>query len=212
MALTSEQVRELKDQLKGQIGHLSPEQKAQAEKQIEDLSPEALETMLNQQMSGEGNVGGASGGAQKGIFRMLVDGEIPAKKIDENKEVIVIVSKKAISKGHCLIIPKKVIADSKLIPSSAFSIAKKLARKIDSKLKANGSVIVTEGAFGEVIVNVIPIYDKPVSINSQRYDASDAEIEEIYQRLKVVKKEKKEVIKQKVTKEENVLRLPRRIP
>ncbi|MCA9485455.1 MAG: HIT domain-containing protein [Nanoarchaeota archaeon] len=215
MALTPEQIQELRRQLHEQVKNLPDDKRAEADKQIDEMSGEAIEEMLNQQMAAqEGSGEVKSDGGQKGIFRMLVDGDIPSKKDDENKDVIAIISKKAISKGHCLIIPKKVIADSNKMPNSAFTLAKKLAKKMDSKLKANGSVIVTEGAFGEVVLDVIPIYDKQVSLQSPRYDASDEEVDEVYDKLRVVKREKKQKVKiaSKEKSEDNVLKLRRRIP
>jgi histidine triad (HIT) family protein len=208
MVLTPEQVKELKRQLSEQIKNLPEEQKKQAQAQIDSMSAEALETMLRQQQAQQGSQGG-----QKGIFRMLVDEDIPAKRVDENKEVIAVVSKRAASKGHVLIIPKKPVGDAKNLPSSAFTLAKKIAKRIEAKLKANSSEIQTERAFGEVIVNVMPVYDKPVGVGSERYEASDEEMEEVYQKLIVVKKQKIEKVKiKKEPKKKAVLKLKRRIP
>ena len=204
MALTPEQVIELKKQLLEQIKHLPSGQREQAQEQIDNMSEAALESMLKQQTRKDLQT-------QKGIFRMLVDGEIPSKKIEENKEVIAVVSKRAISKGHVLIIPKKVIGDAKLLPSAAFALAKKIAKKLSSKFNAKTSEIQTERAFGEVVVNVIPVYDSEVNINSPRYEATEEEMEEVYKKLRVIEKPKKEKIKIK-KKETEVLQLRRRVP
>ena len=56
MSLTQEQIKELKSQLKGQISHLPADKKAEAEKQIESLSQEALEEMLSQQQPKKNNI------------------------------------------------------------------------------------------------------------------------------------------------------------
>jgi len=65
MVLTEEQVKELKRQLSEQIKHLPPDQKTAAEQQINGMSPDALESMLKQQMAqqkaGGGQISGAGG-------------------------------------------------------------------------------------------------------------------------------------------------------
>jgi hypothetical protein len=203
MVLTPEQVTELKEQLSEQIKHLPPEQRELAQKQINEMSAEALELMLKQQQPKK---------SQKGIFRMLIDSDIPTKKVDENKEVIAIVSKAAISRGHVLIIPKKPVLDAKQIPNSAFSLAKKIAKKVSSKLKPKSVEIQTEFAFGETIINVLPIYDTPVNINSPKYEASEKELGEVYNLLKVSKKTQIIKIKKKSTAQESLIKLKRRIP
>ena len=77
MSLTPEQIAELKKQLIIQTQHLSPEQKQQALTQIENLSPEALESMIKQQQAQP-----QSQQPQKGIFRAIIDKDIPSKIID----------------------------------------------------------------------------------------------------------------------------------
>jgi diadenosine tetraphosphate (Ap4A) HIT family hydrolase len=205
MPLTPEQVQELKDQLKEQIQHLPEEQKAQAEKQIEEMSPEALESMLKQQQARQSQ-------PQKGVFRMIVDGDIPSKRIDENKDALAVVSVRAISKGHSLVIPKKPAGDANSIPGKALTLAKKVAKKMSAKLKASSTEIQTQALFGETVINVIPVYDKPLNVNSPSYEAKEEELEEVYNLLKVVKKKKIPKIKIKKEIQREVLKLKRRIP
>ena len=204
MALTPEQVKELKSQLHSQIQNLPEDRKAEAQKQIDSLSPQALEAMIKQQSGG-------SKQSNKGIFRMIVDKEIPSRTIDENPFALAVLDIKPLSKGHSIIIPKKVISDSKLLPNQAFSLAKKVAKSLSSKLKAKSSEIQTELKFGEIIINVIPIYDKPLNINSPRLDFSDKELDETYQILKVIKKPKVVRIK-KTTNQQQTIQIKRRIP
>src|SRR3989344_8766979 len=104
--LTPEQVAELKSQLAEQIKHLPEAQRAQAQVQIDQMSPEALELMLNQQMSSQSTKAKAS----KSVFRMIIDGELPSKKINENKNAIAVLEIKPVSKGHVIIIPKKSVS------------------------------------------------------------------------------------------------------
>ena len=208
MVLTFEQVTELKKQLHEQVKHLPVEQKAEAEQQIEEMSAEALESMLQQQRGRKGRSEDQK--EQKSIFRMLVDGEIPAKKIDETKDAIAIVSKRAVSKGHVLIIPKKIAALSKDLPSGVFTLGKKIAKKITSKLGAVNVEIQSSNAFGECVLNVAPVYETPIDFKKQ-YEVSEEELEEIYMKLRIVVKPKVIRIKKK-TAPEKILQLRRRVP
>ena len=202
MALTSEQVKELKEQLISQVQHLPEPKKSEAIKQIETLSPQALETMLKQQ--------GKEKSSEK-IFRLVVSGEIPSEKLDENKSAIAVLEINPISKAHSLIIPKEPVTDPKKLPKSAISLAKKLSKKIISKLKAKSAEIQPEKKFGEVIINVIPVYDSPLTLDSPRHKAEKSELEEISQKLKTKQKPKIEKIK-KSTQQLEIIKLPRKIP
>ena len=55
------------------------------------MSSEALEVMLKQQQTQA---------QQQPIFRSIISGEIPSKKIDENKYAIAALDVKPISKGQ----------------------------------------------------------------------------------------------------------------
>ena len=131
--------------------------------------------------------------------------------VDENKDSIAVVSKRAVSKGHILIIPKRVVGDVKDLPASVFGMAKKIAKKMVSKLNCKSTEIQSENVFGETVVNIIPVYDRPVGVGSERSEVSDEGMNEIWKLLRVVKKPKVIRIKKKADKQEKVLRLRRRI-
>jgi len=211
MVYTAEQVVEVKRQILEQTKNLPEGQRQQIEEQINKMSPEELEEFVKQQMAAGGGKQGEGQAPQKGIFRMIVDGDIPSSKVNENNDAVVVVSKRAVSKGHVLVIPKKPVGDANSMPASVFSLAKAVGKKMGTKLKCKSTEIQSENAFGEIVVNVIPVYDKPVSLSSERYEASEEEMAEIYKKLKVVKKPKIERIKAKPKKLE-VLKLRRRIP
>ncbi len=207
MVYSEEQLAEVKKQIFEQTKHLSPDQRAQIEEQINQMSAEQLEEFVRQQMAPRG------GGKEKGVFRMIVDGDVPSKKIDENKDAVAVVSIRPVSKGHVIIIPKNPARDAKEIPSSVIGLAKKIAKKMTLKLKASATEIQTSSAFGETIVNVIPVYDKRVNVNSPTYEASEDEILEVFNKLRVVKKPKREVIRRtKKAETTEILKLRRRIP
>ena len=85
MALTEEQIIELKKQLSEQIKNLPEDQKKQAQDQIDSMTSDALESMLKQQQE------------KQQIFRQIVEGKIPSKKIAENEDALAILDIKPIS-------------------------------------------------------------------------------------------------------------------
>ncbi len=208
MPLTKEQIAELKRQLSEQIQHLPEEQREAAQQQIDSMSDEAIETMLLEQQARQSS---ASPNTTE-IYRAIVSGQIPSKKLDENQNAIAVLDIKPISRGHTIIIPKTPVTDSKALPAQAFSLAKKIAKKISSKLKSKSCEIQTQFAFGEAIINVIPIYDKPLSINSPRMEAKPEDLEELHALLKTIKKAKVIKIKKQKSGQKNIIKLKRRVP
>ena len=203
MALTKEHVKELKSQLKQQIQHLPISQKKEAESQIDSMSDKSIEEMLKQQQSSSG----------KTIFRMIVDNEVESIKVGENPESIAVLDINPISKGHILIIPKKPLSSPQEIPKSAFSLAEDLSRKIIENLKASSTKAHTEKKFNECVLNLIPLYDKDLDINSKRSKSSIEELKEIKRILETIKIEKKpELIKVEKKKDQDPIKLKRRIP
>jgi len=205
MTLTKEQIQNLKEQLSGQIQHLPPEQKKQAQEQIDSLSPEALELMLKQQMQQK----------TQEVFRSIINKKIPSIVIDENKFALAVLDINPISQGHAIIIPKVQAKTSTEIPNQALSLAKKISKRIINKLKAKSTEIQTEFKFNEIIINVIPIYEQKLSLSSPRSKASMEELEKIAQKIRPQKrKPKQKEIKKEPPKIESkeIPKLPRKIP
>jgi histidine triad (HIT) family protein len=206
--LSDDQIAELKTQLRQQVQHLPADKKAAAEAQIDSMSADALETMLEEQKTK-----GSDSAENKGIFRRIVDGDVPSVKVTENRVASAYMDINPVSRGHIIILPKKAVDNAKKLPTSAFALAKKLASKITSKLGASSTEIQTENKFGEACINVIPVYDKPVSINSPKSIAKMDELEQIAILLrpkprKVVPK----VIKIEKPAQKETAQKPRRIP
>tara|TARA_Y100000034_G_scaffold48154_1_gene59419 strand:+ start:928 stop:1548 length:621 start_codon:yes stop_codon:yes gene_type:complete len=206
MTLTSEQVQELKNQLRQQVDsqNLPPDQKAQALKQIDEMSPGAIETMLKQQ---------GQQSDQTPVYRKIIDSEIPSINVGENQDAVAVLDNKPISKGHIVIIPKTQVKTPKQIPPSVFKLAETLSAKIIENLKAKETKAHTETKFGEAILNVIPIYTKQLDINSPRVDATPEELQKIKQTLETIKVKPKAPKKVKKTKQRGRRpKLKRRIP
>lgn len=192
--LTAEQITELKQQLSDQIQHLSPEQKTKAQEQIDGLSPEALEAMLDQQKE------------KKSVLRMIVDHEIPSRVVEETAQALAVVEIRPVSKAHILIIQKE---PSRVVNPKALALARKIAKRIMLKLKPKGVEIQTETKFNEQVIDIIPYYEKPLSIFSPRYEAEDKELDATYNALKLIKRKK--TIKPR-KKTSSTIILKRRIP
>lgn len=208
MPLTKEQINSLKEQLSEQIKHLPEEQKRAAQEQINSLSPEALEIMLKQSQSKE------KAQKEQSIFRSIISKEIPSITIDENKHALAVLDINPISKGHAIIIPKQPAKTSMELPNQALTLAKKLSKRIISKLKANSTEIQTEFKFGEIIVNIIPIYEEKLHLGSPRTQVNKEELEKIAQKLRPQKKKPKKEIRKEEPKPapSEIIKLPRKIP
>ena len=202
MALTPQQIKVLKEQLLSQIENLPENTKAEARAQIESLSQKSLELMLKQQQSN----------SKEKIFRLIIEGKIPSTKIEENEDAIAVLEINPISRGHMIIIPKNPAKSSKDIPEQAFKLAKKLSNLLINKLNAKSAEIQTENKFGETILNVIPIYDKPLNLNSERKSTNKEELTKIKDEIE---KEEKKIEVIKLTKEKSTsqpVKLKRKIP
>ena len=199
MALTQEQIQELKKQLAEQIKNLPEEQKSSAQSQIDSMSSEALETMLKQQQE------------QVKIFRKIISKEIPSKIIKENDDAIAVLEIRPISKGHSLIIPKNEIKDAKELSPKTIELSQEISKEIQKKLNPKSIEIQTENKFGEIIINIIPIYDEKLDIFSDRMESTESELDKTYQEIiKEEKKSEKSEKKKEIPSE--IIKLKRRIP
>lgn len=196
MTLTKEQISQLKNQLFEQIKNLPEKQRKEAEFQIEEMSDEAIEQMLESQKE------------QIKVFREIISGKISSKKILENEEAIAVLEIKPLSRGHTIIIPKNKIENIDKIPEKINDFSKKIAETLSKKLNSKNIKIIPEKKFGEVIVNIIPLYDKDISLDGERSNPSEEDLNNLLEKIKKAeeKVEKKEEPKQEVKK------LNRRIP
>jgi len=197
MALTQEQIKELKEQLSEQIKNLPEEQKQEAQSQINSMSSEALEAMLNQQQE------------KIKIFRKIVSKEIPSRILEENEDALAVLEIRPISRGHSLIISKSEIKDAKELSPKTIELSQGLAKKIQAKLKPKSVEIQTENKFGEVIINIIPVYDEKLDIFSERTEPTKSELDKTHQ--EIIKEEKKEKSEEKKEKPKPI-KLKRKIP
>ncbi len=199
MSLTKEQISQLKKQLLDQIKKLPENQRKDAEKQIDNLSDDAIEEMLENQKEAHVN-----------IFREIVAGKIPSKKIDENQSAIAVLEIRPVSKGHAIIIPKEKLENIDKIPSNISILIDKVSKNISEKLKAKEVKIIPESKLGEAIINLIPIYDKDLTLESERENSSSEDLDKIIEKLN--KKEEVIEVKKEEVKKEELKKFKRRIP
>ena len=219
--LDEEHAKEIKRQLIQNIKETFPEDKKdKAISHLEDLNAEELEDFLikNNLIKNPDSSSKLLKESQC-IFCSIVEGYVNSYKIDENKDSIAILEINPVSKGHVLIVPKKHLNSTDKLPQSAFTLAKKLAKKIQEKIKPKEVKISSSNFMGHEIINVFPLYNTE-SLESDRQQASVKQLEELKTLLvkkqkaskpKKEKKQKKDLVKQE-NKPEKKLWLPRRIP
>lgn len=208
--LTQDQIKSLKEQLSEQIKHLSPDQRSQAQAQIDSMTPETLESFVKEQQQ----KAPSSNTKEKTIYRMIIDKEVKSVNVADNKKALAVLEINPASPGHTIVIPKTACKDAKSLPTQTFALAKKISQKLISKLKAKSTIIQTENKFGETIINIVPSYkeDEIIDLNSQRKRSSLEELEKIGEKIRIVKKERKPIIKKIKNKSIDSLKIKRRIP
>ena len=203
--LSPEQISEIKKQLFQQLESWPDSQRAEAKKQIESMDNQQLEEFLAKNNMIKTQEPQQPAQPQQNPFRLIVQGKIPSYKIDENAKAIAVLEINPISKGHSIIIPKQPCTSEK-IPNQVLTLAKKIAKKIKTKLKPENVEISTSEVFNESIVNIIPIYkgEKP----SERKKADEKELEKLQKKL-----EKKQTAKRpKKIQIKKLEKAPIRIP
>jgi diadenosine tetraphosphate (Ap4A) HIT family hydrolase len=215
MSINKEQIENLKKQIISQIESTFPEdKKSSAIKQIKEMGDEQfLKFLKNNQLidfSDETNE------SQLNIqnetpFRLIIEKKIPSYFIEENKDSVAVLEINPISKAHIIIIPKKQIKNSEKIPSSLFTLAKKISKRITSNFKPKEISILSSNILGEIIIQILPVYDKE-SLSSKRNPASKEELEEL-QKILEKKPKPKKIKKAKISKiKEQKIWIPKRIP
>jgi histidine triad (HIT) family protein len=219
MELPEEQINEFKQQIVQQIeSTFSEDKKGPAIERINSMNnDEFIDFLKKNKLLSEADSSQSSteepqrANSNESPFRLIVEGKIPSYALDENKKAIAVLEIRPVSKGHSIIIPKEAISDSKKIPKSIFSLAKKIEKKIKEKLNPKEVLISHSFTLGENIINIVPVYSNE-SLDSPRKQASKEELEELKSILE--KKQKIKKIKQaKIKKlDESKIWLPRRIP
>jgi len=204
------QVENIKKQLISQLEASDLSNKEEVKSSIQEMSEEELEEFLikNKLIKSKQDLS-----ESQCVFCSIAEEKIPSYKLDENEENVAVLEINPISKGHILVIPKKHIPSSKDLPSSAFSLAKKISKKVRTKLKPKEVKIETSNLFGHKIINILPIY-KEESLSSKRSKASEKELLNLQKIISTEKKPRITKIKKPKAKLEikEKLWLPKRMP
>ena len=186
--LPKEQISQIKEQLLKQVEGFPEPQKSSMKTQIEEMNDEQFEEFLikNKLISVQNNSNGKNS-QESSPFRMIVEGKIPSYKIAENSKALAVLEINPITKGHIIIIPKKTSKEND-IPSQAFSLAKKIAKKIKLKLKCPKVNISTSEIMGEGIIQVLPVYNDE-HLGMPRRKATEEELKSHKELLEIKKKE-----------------------
>jgi len=234
MPISESQAKQIKDQI---ISHIEktfpPDKKQSAIDQLNSMTIQELEAFLiqNKMIKDLPSSDGPSdslpqSNMAQSPFRMIVLGEIPSIKIDENDDALAVLEINPISKGHTIIIPKVQLFETDNIPKPVLDLANIIVKRIKSKLDYKEVAIYTNKVLGEVIINVIPITDliNQENIDSPRSKASNEELKELQELLKKEFKEKKsspkiktprikkERTEKKVSVKKQNFQLPKRFP
>jgi histidine triad (HIT) family protein len=216
--LPKNQIPEIKKQLLEQISQtFPPEAQENAIQQIQAMNDEQLEEFLIQNKLIKNPETLTNQPIQKNpqmpqcIMCAILKNQIQSYKIDENKQAIAILEINPISIGHSIIIPKGHITESNKIPAQTFSLAKKIAGKIKTKLKPKDIQIFNSEVMQHQVVNVLPIYgnEQPTS---QRQKAEEKDLQNLQKKLEVKKRKTPAKKSTKKSKQEPKIILPKRIP
>ncbi len=220
--LSEEQIISVKKQLINHINKSFPEEKKNfATQQVERMDAEELEAFLLQN-----NLISGSKNSSECIFCSIVFGDTPSYKLGENGDALAVLEINPISKGHSLIIPKKHTGEGTAMPNGVGALARKIEKKLSSKLKPKRIQQFQSTVFGHTILNLLPIYANETP-SSKRQPAKKDELESVEKILtekstsEKTSKLKKVPISKKAEKEQKEFEskkkseftwLPKRIP
>lgn len=206
--LDEKEIEEIKRRLILQIEREFPEDKKElAKESIKKMSEEELEEFLKENSKTEERQ------SIPCIFCNIISEKNPCYKIGENKKSIAILEINPISKAHTLIIPKEHFSGEEKMPNDAHTLAKKISKRIKTKLKPKKIKIFFSEVMGHQIINILPIYSQETE-SSPRNKAEKEELEslkEILEEKAKVKKIRTEKTK-KIQSPNGKIWLPRRIP
>src|SRR3989338_4923100 len=135
------------------------------------------------------------------IFCKIVKGEIPSKKVYEDKDTLAFLDINPANPGHTLVVPKKhsedITKSGEEDISKAMHVVKKIVSDLKEKMSAIGvNVLQNNGKpAGQIVAHthfhVIPRYPNDVVVISyQRVQLSDEQIEEIRKKISLDSKPK----------------------
>lgn len=213
MALSEEQIKEIRSQIIEQIKNTFPEdKKSEAISKIENMTSEEIVQFLEQNnliVNENGNISNDS--ETQCVFCSIISGNIPSTKLAENSDAIAILEINPLSEGHTIIIPKN---HSEEISENSRNLAEDIKEKIKNSLNPKQVILENSSLFGHSIINIIPIYGE--TIEKTRKKASVEELQNIREKILSAKEqpknENKTEEKTPEKTEEEIKIIPKRIP
>jgi hypothetical protein len=113
-----------------------------------------------------------------------------------------------------IVIPKKAITSKEEINQGTKDLAESVAKKVKDNLSASDIKIIPDNKFGEIILDIIPVYDTEVSLDAERKEADKKDLEDVAKKINTIKVKKTpvKIEKKSKPKKAKVIKLPRRIP
>ena len=208
MALTEDQIQDIKKQILSQVESFPEDQREQAKQQIETMNAEQLEQFLIQNNLVKQPSSDSSPQGSRCVFCSIANKQAQSYIIDENKKALAVLEINPLSIGHSIIIPLEHTEVQK-ISSQALTLAKKIAKRIKTKLKPQDVKIETTNAFGHTIINVIPIYkDKKLG----KTQAKPEELKKLQEKLKTKPRAPRKPKSSKNKKPRKLPKAPKRMP
>jgi histidine triad (HIT) family protein len=224
MELTEEQIKQMKEQVIGQIKKTFPEEKKKdAIDKLNIMSNKEFEefikknNLIQEKNSQEETLKNNPPG-QQCIFCTISSGQTPSYKIAEDNKAVAVLELNPLSKGHTLIIPKKHVKKPEQLPPETQELINKVTQILKQKLNPKDLKLTSNNIMGHESVNLIPIYDKELK---ERKQSSREELKKLQQQLsskpeQISEKKQPEKLPEKKKEIEFLSRkknwLPRRIP
>lgn len=210
MAITHEQIKEIRKQIINQIKDTFPEDKrAESISRIESMNDsEVMQFLEENNLIKDMNEKNES---ENCVFCSIANEKIHSIKINENENAVAVLEINPLSKGHTMVIPKE---HSEKAQKKLESFVEETKKIIQNSLKPKEIVTEHSELFGHSIINLIPVYGD--SIEKDRKKSSHEELEKIKEEIlhsgSEEKKQSKiiEISKPKEIHERVIL--PKRIP
>jgi histidine triad (HIT) family protein len=155
--LPPDQIDKLKNSLLNQLDHFPEGERDSIKEKISSMSDKDFEEFLieNELITAESKENKSD--KKQCIFCFINEGKIKSYKIAENSENIALLEINPLSRGHCLILPKKHM-EVKDLPKSSFELAETITGLLKEKFSPKTFKIEKNEVLGHGFIEVIPIY------------------------------------------------------
>jgi len=164
MALKTEEIEAIKNQLLGQVDKFPEDKREMIKGQIQSMDDGQVEEFVKQN-----ELTHMPGGC---IFCSIVEGKNPSIKIDESQDAIAILELNPLSRGHALVVPKKH-GEKVLVKVNDF--AENLRKRMQKILEPKEVMVREVKIMDHALLEVIPIYGD----ETERRQASQDELLEM---------------------------------